>query len=216
MPSKQVGQPVAAVRGAEVVGVDAAEVEESARRGDLIEVALLTPEVDTEFQRVPSPDPGERVRNLKDVFESVFGEVHRIAQRCEASDIDIGQASRVGIGAAVRIGNSELIGTDGLAEVEGQRVDGVTEVSAVKIVQQLRREGVGVAQSEVLRARVADAGTTIGTAPQRPQRAGPLAAHVAKAVGREDLVLIAEAVIEPDVERILVVDVVLVGQIVVG
>jgi len=86
----------------------------------------------------------------------------------------------------------------------------------MKIVQQLRREGVSEAQAEVLGARVASTGTTIRTAPQWTQRAGPLAAHIAKAVRREHLILIAEAVIEPDVERILAVDVVLVGEIVVS
>ena len=86
----------------------------------------------------------------------------------------------------------------------------------MKIIQQMRREGMGEAQAEVLSARVADAGTAIGAAPQWAQRAGPLAAYIAKTVGREHLVLIAEAVVEPDVERILIVDVVLVGEIIVG
>ena len=72
------------------------------------------------------------------------------------------------------------------------------------------------AQAEVLGARVAGTGATIRAAPQRPQRSGPLAAYIAKAVRREHLILIAEAVIESDVEGILVIDVVLVGKIVVG
>jgi len=80
----------------------------------------------------------------------------------------------------------------------------------------VRRESVGEAQAEVLGARVAGTGTTIRTAPQWTQRAGPLASHIAKTVRREHLILIAEAVIEPDVERILAVDVVLVGEIVVS
>ena len=186
---QEVSQPVAAIRRAEVVGVHAAEVEKSARRCDLVEIALLPAEVDAEFQRVPSPDPGECVRNLINVFKGVFGQEQRIAQRGEAGDINIGQSGRIGISGAVGIGNSQLVGTDGRAEVEGQRVDGITEISAVKIVQQLRRESVGEAQAEVLGARVAGAGTTIGPAPQWTQRAGPLAAHVAKAVRREHLVL---------------------------
>jgi len=37
-------------------------------------------------------------------------------------------------------------------------------------------------------------------------------AHIAKTVRREHLILIAEAVIEPDVERILAIHVILVGR----
>jgi hypothetical protein len=75
---------------------------------------------------------------------------------------------------------------------------------------------VGETQAEVLCARVARTGTAIRTTPQWPQGARPLAAHIAKTVRREHLILIAEAVIEPDVERILAIDVILVGEIVVG
>ena len=66
---QQVGQSFAAVRGGEIVGVDAAEVEESPRRGDLVEVALLAAKIDAEFQRMPAPDPGQRVRDLDRCFQ---------------------------------------------------------------------------------------------------------------------------------------------------
>ena len=101
----------------------------------MIEVALLTAEVDAKFQRVPAPDPGEGIRNLINVFKGVFGEELRIAQRSESGDIDIGQAGRIGVSGAVRVGNSQLVGADGFAEVEGQRIDGITEISTMKIVQ---------------------------------------------------------------------------------
>ncbi len=73
-----------------------------------------------------------------------------------------------------------------------------------------------VAQPQVLRAGIADAGTTVGAAKQRTERAGTLAAHIAETVGGEHLILIAEAMIEPHIETVLIVHVILVGKIVVG
>ena len=75
---------------------------------------------------------------------------------------------------------------------------------------------MGITKADVLSARLADAGATIGASPQRPERAGLLAAHIAEAVGRKNLVLLAEAMVEPNIERVLVVDVVLICQVILG
>ena len=64
----------------------------------------------------------------------------------------------------------------------------------------------------MLGSRVADAGTAIGASPERTQGAGALAPDITETVGAKYLVLIAEAVIEPDVELILIVYVPLIGR----
>ena len=57
-----------------------------------------------------------------------------------------------------------------------------------------------VAHSEMLRARIAYAGTAIGTAPQGTEGSGTLTPHVAETVGCEKLIGLAKAMINSDVE----------------
>src|SRR5471030_1525709 len=86
----------------------------------------------------------------------------------------------------------------------------------MQIIEKPPREGMRVSHTQVLSARIADARATIGSSIQRSQRARLLAAHVAETVGAENLVFIAEAVIQPEIEGILIVHLSLISQIVVG
>ena len=72
-----------------------------------------------------------------------------------------------------------------------------------------------IPDTQVLSARLADARATIGSSPQRSQGPRLLAAHVTETVGSKDLILLAEAVIQADIKRILIVYLVLIGEIVV-
>ena len=72
-----------------------------------------------------------------------------------------------------------------------------------------------IANAKMLRARIADAGAAIGSSPQRPEWSRLLTAHVAETVRSKDLILFAEAVIHADIEGILIVYMVLIGEIVV-
>ena len=68
----------------------------------------------------------------------------------------------------------------------------------------------------MLSARVTNARAAIGPSIQWPQWARLLAPHVAETVRTEDLVFIAEALIEAEIEGILIVYLSLIGQIILG
>ena len=68
----------------------------------------------------------------------------------------------------------------------------------------------------MLCARIADAGTAVGSSPQWPEWSRALATHIAEAVRAKQLVLIAESMIQAHIERILVIHLILICQIVVG
>src|ERR1035437_1638136 len=163
---------------------------------------------------MPALDPGQRIRDLENILEYMLGEPLRITQRGETGYIDVGEAAGVGVTGTVDVGDLELR-AQVFTEIKGQSIHGVAEIAAMQIVQKALGESMGIPNTQELSARIADARATIGSTPQRPQRPRLLAAHVAETVGTKDLILLAEAVIQADVERILIVQLVLIGEIVV-
>src|SRR5271170_731992 len=105
---QHIRQGVAPGRGAQVVGIASAEVEVSAGIRKLEEVSLLTPEVDAEFQRMLSLDPGDCVRDLKNVLEHVLRKPLRVAERGEARHVDVGKSARIRIAGPVHVGDAKL------------------------------------------------------------------------------------------------------------
>src|SRR5581483_11478314 len=206
---------VASVRGSEVHRVGTGKVEVSAGTRELKKVALLAPQTDAEYERMLAFDPSHRVRCLEDVFKIVLRQPLGVAQRGDASDVNIGKAAGVGITGAVHVGDSQLR-SQIFAEIEGQGIDGIPEESTVQVIQEALGKRVGITKPHVLRARVADARAAIGTSPERPQWTGLLAAHITEAVRGKYLVLLAESMIEANIERVLVIDVVLICQIILG
>ena len=86
----------------------------------------------------------------------------------------------------------------------------------MQIVEKPLGKHMGVSRAQVLSARIADARAAIGSSPQRSERARSLAAHITETVRAEKLVVIAESVVQPDIERILIVYLVLIGQIIIS
>ena len=94
--------------------------------------------------------PGDRVRDLKNIFNSVFGRPERIAHGSEAGDINESQSRRVHI-AAVGKRNADLLGRV-LAEQKRQRVYRVAKEAPVGIIEQSPGKGMCPPEANVLRS----------------------------------------------------------------
>ena len=84
----------------------------------------------------------------------------------------------------------------------------------MSIIEQPRRKSVGPSKANVLSSRLVATWTATCSA-QIPQRPRPEATDIIEAVPAEDLVLLAEMMVEPNVERILIVHSTWTGEIVV-
>src|SRR5215831_7307298 len=73
-----------------------------------------------------------------------------------------------------------------------------------------------VANPQMLCPGVADTRAAIVSAPGNSERPRVLAAHITKAVRREDLISLAKTVIHTDIKRILIIDDILIREIVVS
>ena len=74
------------------MGIFAWKAELSARGCELEKIALLAAEVNAELEGMLVPDPGDRIRNLINVLEGVFGCPERVPERGEAGNINKGQS----------------------------------------------------------------------------------------------------------------------------
>ena len=74
----------------------------------------------------------------------------------------------------------------------------------MEIIEQVPRKSVGPTEISVLRSRLI-AARTAAEAAQVPQRARSEATDIPEAVPHEDLVLFAETMVQPNVERILII-----------
>src|SRR5437763_2466705 len=113
---------------------------------------------------MPASDPRHRICHLEDVFQDMFGEPLCIAQGSDTRDVNVGESGGIRKPGAIHVRYAELC-AQVFPKVEGQSVDSIAEKSAVQIIEQAFRERVGVTKSKVLRTRLADAGTTIGSSP---------------------------------------------------
>ena len=75
----------------------------------------------------------------------------------------------------------------------------------MSVVEKVPRKSMGPSQTGVLRSRFVAAGAAVCPT-QVPQRPGPEAAYVTKAVSDKNLILFAEMMIEANIKGILVID----------
>ena len=108
-----------------------------------LSIAAMNP-LAAKFERVFPTNPGDGVGYLEDVFVNVFRQPLRITERREPGDVNVGKTGRVWISRAVGIGNAKLLGNI-FSEIEGQSVYRVAKISAMKVVEQLRRKSMGIA-----------------------------------------------------------------------
>ena len=199
---QQVGEAGSTAARRQVGGVLPAETEPATRRRGLEEVPLLAPEVNAKFQRVLAAHPAQGVGNLEDVFDHEFRSPKRVAQALEARNFDERQA-RGSLVPAVGIGDPERL-REIFAEVERQAGNMVPEEAPMKVVQQGRAERVRPAGRPVL-GPVLGVAWAADVATQISKGARAVTVDIPEAVVREELVRVTEAVIETDIEGILVI-----------
>src|SRR5438309_1319116 len=111
---------------------------------------------------MPALDPGQRVRNLDDVFENMLGEVLRISQGGDAGYINIGEAAGIGKAGAIDVGDAELC-AEIFAEIKRQGIHGIAEITTVQVVQKVFTESMRKADAGMLSAGFADTGAAVGS-----------------------------------------------------
>src|SRR5438876_397898 len=95
-----------------------------------------------------------------------------------------------------------------------QGIHRVTKKAPMGIIERAARKSVGPTQANVLRAGLIATWTAVQPAQVR-QRSRPKAADITEAVPREDLILFAKAMVQANVERILIIHSIRIGEIVV-
>ena len=185
--------------GGEVLGEGHLAVEVGLAKA----VVAHGPVVEAEDQVVAALDDRERIEEVEDAGAALVGRVEAIADRVEAGDGDEGHA---GGGEIAEVGAGDAEGR-GLVGAVADAADGVVVavVAGAELIDDVRREDVGLGEGEV-----ADAGAEVGGGGE-----GALGAEAGEAGGIELLSVVpgeagegvivgGDLVIEADVELVIV------------